>query len=137
MHLLFSPSGVLHAVAEESLSKFVDEKVRPSGEDHGRALFNLQVLLEVPGVKGNTTEKKEAYGWRNADRLLSSPWLESSTTGEICYVYGKLDDFLGVLIPDVLTWDSNKRKNKVKELQRRLPSKDGEVYKDNTLGLPR
>jgi len=48
--------------------------------------------------KGNTEHKREAYGWRDMRRAVSTPWLQHKKTGEIVYVYGKLDDFIDTII---------------------------------------
>ena len=44
LHMLFSPTGVLHAVPHQLLSKFVDEEIKPSMNEGRVSDINLVLL---------------------------------------------------------------------------------------------
>ena len=122
-YFALSPSGVLHAVPPDNFDEFVDKEIKlgmPDGTT-GHVLFNMQVLFKIRD--GNSLWCKEKYGWRNFESDLSVPWLEHKT-GKQMYLFGKVEDFIGIIIPEYNSKSDTQKENMVKELQRVLPTYD-------------
>ena len=122
-YFALSPSGVLHAVPPDDFDEFVDKEIKlgmPDGTTNN-VLFNMRVLFGIRD--GNSLHCKEKYGWRNFESDLSVPWLEDKT-GKQMYLFGKVEDFIGIIITDYNSKSDTQKENMVKELQKVLPTYD-------------